>query len=171
MGGAADDGSFSEFAHARLAALLRYAYLLCGDSQAAEEAVQAALTRTYALWSGVRSKGSPETYVRRAIANAFFNRWRRPIRENPVSQLPEDPISGEPERLYDERTAMWSALAKLPQRQRAVLVLRYYEDLTEAEIATVLHCSRGTVKSQAARGLEKLGDILRSGDEERVRPA
>jgi RNA polymerase sigma-70 factor (sigma-E family) len=170
MSGDADEPSFTDFAEARLPALLRYAYLLCGDRQLAEDVVQTVLARTYAAWPGVKTKGNPEAYVRRAIVNAFVNRWRRRVHEEPVANVPEYAQPAERAQLYEEHAAMWAALGRLPQRQRAVLVLRYYEDLTEAEIAATLRCSLGTVKSQASRGLDKLRDVLGLQDHEEVQP-
>lgn len=166
-----DEDSFADFARARLSALLRYAYLLCGNPATAEDVVQLTLARTYAAWPGVRTKANPEAYVRRAIVNAFFNRRRRPIREHPVADVPDIAAPQDAVHRYDEQAAMWSALGELPDRQRAVLVLRYYEDLTEAEIAATLGCSLGTVKSQASRGLDKLRRALRLPDEGKVRPS
>jgi RNA polymerase sigma-70 factor (sigma-E family) len=159
--------SFDEFVAGRGSALLSYAHLLTGQRAAAEDLVQTALARTLLAWDGVRDKHNPEGYVRRTMARLQMNTWRARSRhqEIPVSQppdaapqdaVPQDAAAG----LADERDAMWAALATLPPRQRAVLVLRYYEDLSEAEIAEVLGCSRGTVKSQASKGLEKLRAAL-----------
>ena len=170
MGGSGDDTAFGEFAAARLPASLRYAYLLCGEHATAEDIVQGALARTFASWPRVRTKGNPEQYVRRAILNAVCNRGRRRWREQPTATPPERPTVGRPDADYVEREAMWAALRLLPPRQRAVLVLRYYDELSEAEIAAVLGCSRGTVKSQAARGLEKLRQVLHLSDQEQVGP-
>jgi RNA polymerase sigma factor (sigma-70 family) len=107
--------------------------------------VQTAFAKTALGWSRVRRRDNPEGYVRRAIVNTHLNAMRRkPWREQPREYLPEDAEVRRPERELDDRDAMWHALAELPPRQRAVLVLRYYEDLSEADIAEVLGCSRGT---------------------------
>lgn len=171
--------SFDDFVAARGSALLSYAYLLTGQRTAAEDLVQTALVRTLSSWDRVRNRGNPEGYVRRAMARLQINVWRTRGRRREVLVpvlLDADPGSAAgpaggagrsasvPGDL-DERDAMWTALATLPPRQRAVLVLRYYEDLSEAEIADVLGISRGTVKSQASKGLDRLRAVL-AGNEE-----
>ena len=155
---AADEADFAAFVATRSAALLSFAHVLTGDRHDAEDVVQTALAATALGWHRLRSKENPEGYVRRAIVTTHLNRQRRrPWLERPTGEVPEptDPGPGGAEGL-DERDAMWRVLATLPPRQRAVLVLRYYEDLSEADIADVLGCSRGTVKSQAAKALERL---------------
>ena len=150
------DVEFREWAAARLPALLRYAYVLTGDRHQAEDVLQTAVTRTLLAWSRVQRKDDPEGYVRRTIVRLVLNSRRRAWRERLTGSPPEPPAepagSGGPE----ERLVMWAALATLPPRQRAVVVLRYYEDLSEARIAEVLGCSTGTVKSQAAKALARL---------------
>jgi RNA polymerase sigma-70 factor (sigma-E family) len=163
-----DEADFRAFVAARSASLLRFAHLLTGDRHTAEDVVQTALARTYFAWSRVRGKDNPEGYVRRAIVNTHLNGLRRrPWREQPRSAVPETPAPRRPESEFDERDAMWQALATLPPRQRAVVVLRYYEDLTEADIAEVLGCSRGTVKSQASKALVSLRRIVEKEDAQR----
>lgn len=155
---AADEADFAAFVATRSAALLSFAHVLTGDRHDAEDVVQTALAATALGWHRLRSKENPEGYVRRAIVTTHLNRQRRrPWLERPTGEVPEptDPGPGGAEGL-DDRDAMWRVLATLPPRQRAVLVLRYYEDLSEADIADVLGCSRGTVKSQAAKALERL---------------
>lgn len=160
----ADEDDFRAFVVGRSAALLWYAHLLTGDRHLAEDVVQTALAKTALAWSRVRRKDNPEGYVRRAIVTTHLNALRRrPWREQPrdfSSNDADDAAAARPEQDLDERDAMWSALAELPPKQRAVLVLRYYEDLSEADIAEVLGCSRGTVKSQAAKGLSRLRQIV-----------
>jgi RNA polymerase sigma-70 factor (sigma-E family) len=105
-----------------------------------------------------RINGDPEPYVRKIIANTYASWWRRRwTSEQPTDRLPE-PRAGDPDphARVDDRDEVWQALGQLPKRQRAVLVLRYFEDLSEAEIANALDCSVGTVKSQASRALAKL---------------
>jgi RNA polymerase sigma-70 factor (sigma-E family) len=144
--------AFDAFARARTSALLRFGHVLTGDPHQAADLVQEALVRTAMAWPRVTSKDDPEGYVRRVMVNHHLSVWRRRRREVLVA----DPT----ERTYvpvAERDAeLWTALARLPRRQRAVLVLRYYEDLTEADTAAVLGCSIGTVKSQASKALAKL---------------
>lgn len=167
----ADEDDFRAFVTARSASLLWFAHLLTGDRHLAEDTVQTALAKTALAWSRVRRKDNPEGYVRRAIVTTHLNaQRRRPWREQPRQFMPDDEqppglLRAEDER--DERDAMWQALAELPPRQRAVLVLRYYEELSEAEIAEVLGCARGTVKSQAAKGLLHLRRIV---EKEEARP-
>jgi RNA polymerase sigma-70 factor (sigma-E family) len=154
---AADEADFAAFVANRSTALLSFAHVLTGDRHDAEDVVQTALAATALGWHRVRRRDNPEGYVRRAIVTTHLNRQRRrPWRERPTGDVPEpaDPRPGGDG--VDERDAMWRVLATLPPRQRAVLVLRYYEDLSEADIADVLGCSRGTVKSQAAKAIERL---------------
>jgi RNA polymerase sigma-70 factor (sigma-E family) len=154
-----EEREFSEFVSARMPAVLRWAHLLTGDRGRAEDLVQHAFAATYRHWSRIEPTGA-EAYVRRAVLNAHLSWWRRGWRsEQSVAVLPERP---EPDLTggVDERDAMWAALAALPPRQRAVLVLRYYEDLPEAEIARVLDVAPGTVKSQAAKGLARLRTLV-----------
>jgi RNA polymerase sigma-70 factor (sigma-E family) len=145
---------FEEFVRGRHVELLRFAYLLCGDRHLAEDLVQDALERTGMAWQRVQRQDDPEGYVRRTITNRFLNRLRALRRE----RLTGDP----PERGYVDREppdrAVWDLLAKLPHRQRAVLVLRFYLDYSESQIAQVLGCSAGTVKSTTSRALAKLRD-------------
>src|SRR5215475_9854988 len=154
---AADEADFAAFVANRSTALLSFAHVLTGDRHDAEDVVQTALAATALGWHRVRRRDNPEGYVRRAIVTTHLNRQRRrPWRERPAAELPEPPDPRTGGGGFDERDAMWRMLATLPARQRAVLVLRYYEDLSEADIADVLGCSRGTVKSQAAKALERL---------------
>jgi RNA polymerase sigma-70 factor (sigma-E family) len=154
---AADEADFTAFVANRSTALLSFAHVLTGDRHDAEDVVQTALAATALGWHRVRSRDNPEGYVRRAIVTTHLNRQRRrPWRERPSADVPEPPAPPALGDDLDERDAMWRVLATLPARQRAVLVLRYYEDLSEADIADVLGCSRGTVKSQAAKALDRL---------------
>jgi RNA polymerase sigma-70 factor (sigma-E family) len=149
------DREFDAFVAARSRHLLQAAYLLTGDPHRAEDLLQTALTRAYLMWDRI-SSDDPEGYVRRILANANIDWWRRrPWREEPRAVLPE---TAEPDAsaASDVRDAVLKALAGLSPRQRAVVVLRYYEDMSEAEIADVLGCSAGTVKSAAFRALAVL---------------
>jgi RNA polymerase sigma-70 factor (sigma-E family) len=151
-----DVHAFDAFVRARLPALLRFAHALTGDPHTAADLVQDALERTGARWSRIERQGDPEGYVRRAIVNGRISRWRKLRRESLVDVLPERPALEPTTR--DEH--LWALLATLPRRQRAVLVLRYYEDLSEEQIAATLGCAPGTVKSQASKALAKLRAVL-----------
>jgi len=145
-------GTFEEFVAGRGAALLRFAYVLAQDSGRAEDLVQDALVKVHRHWASVVAADQPEAYVRRVVVNEFLS-WRRRRSSGEVAgTVPELPVDDRSDRIA-ERDQMWRALATLPPRQRAVLVLRYYEDLNDAEIAVVLDCAQGTVRSLTARGL------------------
>ncbi|NEA35312.1 SigE family RNA polymerase sigma factor [Streptomyces sp. SID13031] len=146
---------FEEFTISRQRALFRYAYLLIGDRGLAEDLLQESLTKTYVRWNKLRDSANAEAYTRRVMTNTAISWFRRKSwRERPHDTLP----AGAPAPAEDTtgRVWLWAELAKLPPQQRAVLVLRYYEDLTQAETARVLGCSEGTVKSQGSRALKKL---------------
>jgi len=150
--------SFEEFVYARSGSLLRTALLLAGQNQAeAEDLLQLALERAYRHWPRVCQSGDPERYVRGILAHASADRWRRLARraERPLP-APAGPALPDHAAAVADRDYLLRALAALPPRQRAVLVLRYFDDLSEAETAQMLGCSLGTVKSQAARGLARL---------------
>lgn len=150
------DEEFGQFVAARGPALCRTAFLLTGDWQAGEDLVQEALTKTYLRRRGLRDPAALEPYARKVLVSLFLTwRRRRWHRELPQAEPPELGGADQADRLAD-RGGMWWALAELPPQQRAVLVLRYYEDLTEADIAAVLHVSTGAVKTHAARGLNRL---------------
>ncbi|WET83425.1 SigE family RNA polymerase sigma factor [Amycolatopsis sp. QT-25] len=146
---------FGDFVRAGLPGLLRYGHALTGNPHDAADLVQTVLEKIGSRWSYVQHKtGDPMAYIRRSMANAHISRWRRTKRENLVADLPEtqpyspaDPFEHEP---------LWQALRALPPRQRAVMVLRYYEGLSEAEIADSLGVSQGTVKSQASKAIASL---------------
>jgi RNA polymerase sigma-70 factor (sigma-E family) len=148
---------FDDFVRSRHVALLRFAHLICGDPHQAEDLVQEALEKAGLRWRSILRPGNPEAYVRRSIVNAHLNLVRRRSRERLVAQAPE-PTGYLVPAERDEQ--LWRVLADLPPRQRAVLVLRFYEDLTEAEAARVLGCSVGTVKSNGFRALAKLRALL-----------
>lgn len=151
---------FATFIAGRQHALHRYAYLIVGDVGQAEDLVQEALVKTYSRWSRVRSQGNPEAYVRRVITTTAIS-WfrRRGFRgEVPVERTPDaadHQFADHGDRVGDA-DALAAALRRLPPRQRAALVLRFYEDLSEAQTAEILGCAVGTVKSQTAAALAKL---------------
>ena len=151
----ASDMQFDEFVVARSPALLRTAYLLTRDVQLAEDLLQTALTKAWFSWK--RIDGDPEPYVRRILVNASVSWWRkRWTHETPTGFVPEPTQQAGPVDVHD----LMQAIGRLPRRQRAVVVLRYVEDRTEAETAALMGCSVGTVKSQCAKALAKLrGDV------------
>jgi RNA polymerase sigma-70 factor (sigma-E family) len=159
-----DAEDFRQFMATRSTALLRTAFLLTGDRGHAEDLVQSALIRAYRHWGQVRRSGVPEAYVRRILVNERNSRWRRDRHRarEVVGEVPDRPGGDEAQALAD-RDEMWRGLQAMPPRTRAVLVLRYWEDLSEAETAELLGCSVGTVKSQASRGLRRLAEVL-AGD-------
>lgn len=157
---AADRESFTEFVTVNRASLVRSSYLLCGDHQLAEDLVQSALVKAVGTWR--RIADNPEPWLRRVIVNDHISRWRRHRgRESLVEHVPEPAA-------FDERDVglvLEAALATLAPRQRAVVVLRYYEDLTERETAELLGISAGTVKSQARDALQRLRERVPGLDE------
>jgi RNA polymerase sigma-70 factor (sigma-E family) len=156
-----DEADFTDFVTHRAAALLRTAFLLCGgDRGAAEDLLQDVLERAYPRWRRIR--GSPEPYLRAALANAAANRWRsraRRVREVPLDDAEPPTRPGHEQRVVDEDTVV-RALRELPPRMRVVLVLRFFDDMPEADIAKALGCSTGTVKSQSSRGLARLRELI-----------
>ena len=151
------DADFTAYLQARQARLLRTAYLLTGDQHQAEDLLQTSLAKLYLAWDKVRDRGSVDAYVRRIMVNENNSLWRRgwKRREAPTDTVPE----GRPVHdAYDEGlgAAVWTVVQTLPRKARAVVVLRYYEQLSEAETADVLGISVGTVKSQTSRALAAL---------------
>jgi RNA polymerase sigma-70 factor (sigma-E family) len=150
------DAEFREFMHARWPTIVRLAYGLTGDQGHAEDVAQAAFARAYASWPRVSRTGNPDAYLRQIVVNENRNRFRKNrVPERLTGSLPEHG-GADATREYDERSALIAALQRLGPRQRAVIVLRYWMDLTEAEAAAALNCSVGTVKSQASRALATL---------------
>ncbi len=158
--GRPDRSEFPEFARARAGALQRAAYLMVGDTQLAQDLVQEALTRTYVAWPRLRDPRNAEAYCRKAITTTAISWFRRKgwNNERPTEVLPEGAVHRLPghEASIAEHDAVWRALLTLPPRQRAALVLRFYEDLTEVQTAAAMGCAVGTVKSQVAAALAKL---------------
>jgi RNA polymerase sigma-70 factor (sigma-E family) len=147
---------FREFVAARSSALLRTAYLLAGDWATAEDLLQTALTKTYLAWKRLGGIEAVEPYTRRVLVNTATSWWRRRWHgERPTEMLPERAGPDQHAQAL-ERDVLWRHVRALPPRQRAVLVLRFYEDLTEARTADLLDISPGTVKSQTARALATL---------------
>jgi RNA polymerase sigma-70 factor (sigma-E family) len=163
------DDEFAEFVIRWSPALLRVAFLLTSDRGEAEDLLQTALAKTSLAWDRIRDREALDGYVRRVMVNTQTSWWRRKkISEYPTDTLPErrsERDATEDVALHD---ALWTALAGLPKRQRAMVVLRYYEDLSEAETADVLGVSVGTVKSTTARALLKLRDSSGLRDDPRA---
>jgi RNA polymerase sigma-70 factor (sigma-E family) len=148
---------FEEYVAARGAGLVRFAILLTGDDHRAEDLVQEALARAYLRWHWIGRADHPDVYVRRMLVNASRSWWRRRTnRELPVERTGDRPAAGDLGAESAERDAVWRLIVRLPHRQRAVLVLRYYEDLDDATIADILDCSTATVRTHAMRALNVL---------------
>ncbi|MFF1821001.1 SigE family RNA polymerase sigma factor [Kribbella sp. NPDC058245] len=152
----ARDQEFAEFVDGRFTALQRFGYLLTGEWHLAEDLVQTSLTKVWFHRNSLRSGNALESYTRTVMVNTSTQWWRRKWKgETPTEILPEP--AGESEYgVVDDRDLLLRALATLPRRTRATLVLRYFEDLPEAEIAIIMGCSIGTVKSNVSRGLARL---------------
>lgn len=155
------DADFSAFVDASWTRLHRHAYLLTGSSAEAEELVQDTLVKIYRSWDRVRRDGAVLAYTRTAMTRTHISRWRTVVRRSAVEDRATLDRSAAPatrqwETTSAERDRVWRLLATLPPRQRAVVVLRFYEDLTDRAIADALGCSVGTVKSQLSRALATL---------------
>jgi len=155
------NAAFAEYFAARSNAMRGTAYLLCGDWHRAEDLVQTAFTKLYLVWNRISRHEVLDAYLRQILIRTFLDErrrgwWRRERVGGDASDRPTPPDSPE------NRLVMLQALAALPPRQRAVLVLRYWEDVSVDSAATMLGCSPGTVKSQAARGLDTLRGLLPS---------
>ncbi|HEX2416817.1 MAG TPA: SigE family RNA polymerase sigma factor [Micromonosporaceae bacterium] len=151
---ATDDG-FAQFMHGNAQRLCRVAYLLTGDASRAEDLAQEALARTYGAWHRVRTDDA-YWYARRVLVNLHTDWWRRRWRERSVPQVPDAAGKGDPTDTTVNRDALKQALRALTPRERAVVVLRFYLDLSEAQVAQELRISTGTVKSTTSRALRKL---------------
>lgn len=146
---------FADFVHARTSALVRTAFLMTGDRGHAEDLVQTSLLAAHRTWSSI---DEPEAYVRAVLMRRFLS-WRRRLwhGEIPTAELPDH---GSPDADVEDRLALWQQVLELPVRQRAVIVLAYYEDRSEADIAQALGCSTGAVKSHRARALRRLREQI-----------
>jgi RNA polymerase sigma-70 factor (sigma-E family) len=155
---------FEEFAAARLSALLRFAGVLTGDRALAEDVVQDVLVRAHARWRKIGQMDRPELYVRKMIVNEFLSWRRRSWRFIPSGGGAEldDRYTADHAHGHAERESLLAELAKLPRRQRAVLVLRYYEGLSDNETADLLGCAPGTVRGYASRALATLRVEMRA---------
>lgn len=157
--------TFAQFAEARLTSLLRYAVMLTGDPHLAADLVQETMLRIQTKWERVSEAGSPEAYVRRMLTNAFIDArrtswWQRVILRESFSDDARTPRSPDHAGTHADRDELWRHMARLPRRQRAALVLRYYENYSDSEIADVLDCSVATVRSSIVRALATMqGDM------------
>jgi RNA polymerase sigma-70 factor (sigma-E family) len=152
-----DRSEFDEFVRGRSRPLLQAAWLLTGDWQLAEDLLQTSLVKVYLSWGRIRETGNADAYARRVLVTTYVTARRRRWRaEVATATLPDHADVGDQFAAVDLRRAVTDALQQLPRRQRAVVVLRYYCDLSERDVAEALGCSDGTVKSQAAKGLAAL---------------
>jgi RNA polymerase sigma-70 factor (sigma-E family) len=151
-----DDPGFGNYVAERSRSLLRTAFLLTGNRADAEDLVQAALAKTYQAWDRIEDRGALDGYVRRAMVNTHISWWRRRrLEEYPTDMIP-DQVVADHSVASDQYETLRRAIDRLPQRMRTAVVLRYFEDMTEAEIAAVLGVSLGTVKSTVSRAVAKL---------------
>jgi RNA polymerase sigma-70 factor (sigma-E family) len=147
---------FTRFVTESSSRLLRTAWLLTSHREHAQDLTQLALAKTFAAWRRVRNDDA-EAYARRVMVNSYIDWWRRaPWRESPTEQLPERGVVPDHSRTIDERAALLAALSQLTRKERTIVVLRYYVDLSESEVATHVGVSVGTVKSTASKALAKL---------------
>jgi RNA polymerase sigma-70 factor (sigma-E family) len=161
---ARDDDEFRDFAAASFPRLRRAAFLLTGHDEQAEDAAQTALVKTYAAWSRIQ-RDDPYAYARRVLANHITDQWRRPIREHAGAQLPDRPIPRDMAEDVARQQWLLAALSTLTERERMVIVMRHYFDLTEVEVAAVLNLAVGSVKSLNFRALRKLRVTVREDDD------
>jgi RNA polymerase sigma-70 factor (sigma-E family) len=159
--------AFRAYVAARSAALLRTAYLLTGNRADAEDLLQTALAKTYLSWDRIRERDALDGYVRRIMVNTQTSFWRRKRPEALYDEVPDRP-GRDRHADSDLHDALWTALAQLPAKQRAAVVLRYYEDLSEADTAVILGVSIGTVKSTTSRALAKLREDASLRDDPRA---
>ncbi|MCD4536263.1 SigE family RNA polymerase sigma factor [Nocardioides sp. cx-169] len=158
---------FREWVTARRSQLRRTAYLLCGDWHLADDLVQEALTRAFAVWGRVTRTGQPDAYVRKILLNLYLDHRRRPARrESAWAELPDVTAAGGDVESLGERERVLAALRRVAPGQRAVLVLRFWEDLSVEQSAQALGVSTGNIKSQTSRGLEALRGALATYQEE-----
>lgn len=153
---AEDEAEFRDYVAGRWTWLVQAAVLLTGDAGHAEDLAQTALVRVFASWSRVRGAENMDAYTMRILINQNKNRFRKRRVVEDLTAAPPERGGGDPTSRVDQRAGLLAALGSLPKRQREVVVLRYWEDFSEAETARILGCSIGTVKSQASKGLAKL---------------
>ncbi|MBV9485543.1 MAG: SigE family RNA polymerase sigma factor [Frankiaceae bacterium] len=156
--------SFEEYAAARQAGLIRFGYLLVRDHQLAQDLAQEGLARLHGRWSELAAESNPDAYVRKVMVNQLLSwRRRRSWSERPVAEV-HDRGETDPTAAIGDREAMWKLIGDLPLRQRAVVVLRYYEDLDDAAIGRILGCTASTVATHATRALDRLRMVVDLAD-------
>ena len=166
-----DEDRFTDFVRDHSASLFRVAFLMTGDYQRAEDLLQTTLVRVYQRWPRVAQMERPGGYAHKVLVSLAGSWWRkRSSRESPLVLL-EEPARGDRMEDIAEHERVWQAVLSLPPRQRAVMVLRYYEDLSEAEIARTLSMAPGTVKSHAHAATRRLAELLREPVVQATRPA
>jgi RNA polymerase sigma-70 factor (sigma-E family) len=165
---AEQEADFRQYVAARSDRMRRFAYLCCGDWHRAEDAVQTAFIKLYGVWVRTSTE-TCDRYVRRIVTNILIDEHRRAWfrQERSSHQLPDRAVADTSQRSVETLTIM-AALARLPRRQRAVVVLRYWEDLSVEQVSEILRCSTGNVKSQSARGLRTLRALLAESSPERT---
>jgi RNA polymerase sigma-70 factor (sigma-E family) len=167
-----EEDRFADFVRAHSATLFRTAYLMTGDYQRSEDLLQTTLVRLYQRWPRVQVMGQPVAYSRKVLVNQALSWWRRRSSREEPRLIPDEASSAcELVEGYAEHERVWRAVLSLPPRQRAVVVLRYYEDLPEAEIAEVLEMAPGTVKSHAHAATRRLALLLSEPSVHQPRPA
>ena len=156
-----DEAAFRDFVAAARPRLVRTAYLLCNNPHEAHDLVQVTLMRVHRRWRAIERTDVPQAYARQVLVNLAASFWRRRLRA-PLVALAALGDRGEPDTTaaFADRAELWEAVMTLPPRTRAVLVLRYFEDLSETDTAAALQCSVGSVKSQASRGIARLRAVL-----------
>ena len=157
-----DDEQFVAFASAALIDLRRTAYLICGDWHRADDVAQEALIRIYSAWSRIERTTGLMPYARRTVIRLLIDHARRPWRREFAGAAAEPPPVADETDAVDSRIVLLRALAQLPPRRRACVVLRYLDDLSVAETAAALGCGEGTVKSQTSRGIDELRSVLQA---------
>jgi len=162
-----DEEEFAEYFAARLEAVRRTAFMLCGDWHRADDLAQTAFVALHRRWKKIRDRAATDAYVRRTLVRASIDESRRPWRRERQTETLPEPVDDSPglDDLVATREDLRVALGQVPPRQRAVLVLRFFEGLDVAGTANALGCSEGNVKSQTARGLANLKQVLESGVE------
>ena len=166
-----DEDRFTDFVRAHSATLFRTAYLMTGDYQRAEDLLQTTLVRVYQRWPRVDGMERPVGYARKVLVSQEVSWWRRRSSHEAPTLLRDEPAWGGLMDEVGEHQRVWNAILSLPPRQRAVTVLKYYEDLTEAEIAATLAMAPGTVKSHSHAAGRRLADLLREPATHPARPA
>jgi len=157
---------FDDYVRLRGAALVRLARLLTGDRHSGEDLAQDVLARAFSRWDKIIKDGTPDAYLRQMLVNASISRWRRPsTREIAVANTGDTAVRADLGVEVTERDAVWRLVRSLPPKQRAVVVLRFYEDLDDTAIAAILHCAPVTVRTQAMRALNTLRGQLHLNSE------